>query len=85
MIGLYPEMGRDYYYLIPPLFPDIRMRVGGDNILHITAPNAGEGWIHIQSATLNGIPLDRAFIHHNELVGGGTLELVLSQEPKTSI
>ena len=32
--------------------------------------------------TLNGKPLDRLWITHDEITSGGTLEFVLGKEPK---
>jgi putative alpha-1,2-mannosidase len=47
----------------------------------ITARNNSADNIYIQSAQLNGKPLDRCWITHEEIVGGGTLELVLGPQP----
>ena len=40
--------------------------------------------MYIQSATLNGFPLDRYWFDHADLVKGGTLELDLGPEPNKS-
>jgi putative alpha-1,2-mannosidase len=38
---------------------------------------------YIQSATLNGRPLNRPWITHDEMVNGGTLELTMGIVPNT--
>lgn len=81
MTGLYPEMGRDFYYLIPPLFETVTLQLGGNRTLTIHAPGAREDRIHIRSATLNGAPLETAWVRHAALAEGGTLELELSDTP----
>jgi putative alpha-1,2-mannosidase len=37
--------------------------------------------MYVQSATLNGKPLNRAWLRHAEVVAGGTLELVMGPNP----
>jgi predicted alpha-1,2-mannosidase len=39
---------------------------------------------YVQSATLNGAPLTRAWLRHVEVVAGGTLELVMGPQPNES-
>jgi len=36
---------------------------------------------YIQGATLNGQPLDRCWIRHEEITAGGTLRLTMGPEP----
>lgn len=81
MLGLYPEMGRDFYYLIAPLFERSELRVGGDEILTILAAGAAEDMCFIKSVKLNSAPINRAWLLHNEIAGGGTLEIELSSDP----
>jgi predicted alpha-1,2-mannosidase len=47
----------------------------------VQAENNGPNNIYIQSATLNGQPLYRAWLRHEEIVGGGTLHLVMASKP----
>jgi putative alpha-1,2-mannosidase len=37
--------------------------------------------IYVQSASLNGQPLDRPWISHSEITGGGLLRLVMGAQP----
>jgi len=47
----------------------------------ITAKNSSPANIYIQSATLNGKPLDKSWIYYRDIVNGGKLEYVLGKEP----
>ncbi len=47
----------------------------------ITAVNNSPRNIYIQSAKLNGKPLDRCWLDYKEITAGGTLELLLGPEP----
>ena len=39
---------------------------------------------YIQSVTLNGQPLDRTWIGHDEITAGGELHFVMGAEPNTT-
>jgi predicted alpha-1,2-mannosidase len=47
----------------------------------ITTKNSSPENIYIQSAALNGKPLDKSWIYYRDIVNGGTLEYVLGKEP----
>ncbi|HEY0257366.1 MAG TPA: glycoside hydrolase domain-containing protein, partial [Candidatus Methylacidiphilales bacterium] len=47
----------------------------------ITARNNSPANVYIQSATLNGKPLNRCWINYREITAGGTLDLMLGPEP----
>ncbi len=80
-IGLFPNAGQDYYFIGSPLFTEIRIDVGAGRTFVITALNAGSENPYIQSAMLNGRPLARAWLTHQELVAGGQLRLELGPRP----
>jgi putative alpha-1,2-mannosidase len=64
-----------------PLFDRVRLRLGS-RTLTIEAPSgAVDGTRYVASARLNGRPLRRAWIRHDELARGGTLALRLSPTP----
>jgi predicted alpha-1,2-mannosidase len=50
----------------------------------VLAKNNGSENIYIQSATLNGQPLNRPWLRHEEIVSGGTLEFVMGPKPNTT-
>ena len=64
-----------YLYLNPYSYP-------GEQFVIETEGNQ-PGTVYIQSATLNGEPLDRSWISHEEIVAGGTLHYVLGPDPSS--
>jgi putative alpha-1,2-mannosidase len=50
----------------------------------ITARHNSPNNIYIESATLNGKPLERNYITHEELTAGGELVLDMGPQPKFS-
>ena len=77
--------GDPRYEIFTPLFDkvilhlDPRYTKGGT--FTITAKNNSPENIYIQSATLNGKPLNRCWIDYKEIVAGGNLQLVLGPQP----
>lgn len=75
------------YDITSPLFDRITIHLHADytsgNTFTIETQNNSPDNIYIQSATLNGNPLNRAYFRHSELVSGGTLTLTLGPEPNT--
>lgn len=81
-LGLYPLMGQDLYWLTTPVFTRSEITVGANNErLVIEAPGAGPDRPYIASATLDGKPLDRAWLRHGEIAQGAVLRLTLSATP----
>lgn len=54
------------------------------NKFTVIAENNNAKNIYIQSATLNGKPLERAWITHEEVTAGGTLKLAMGPNPNKS-
>ncbi len=66
--GIYPVMGTDLYLVIPPLADEVKWQVGPRSLpLRVRKDPALDGirW--------NTVPLDRAWLRHEELAGGGEL------------
>ncbi len=88
-MGLHPVCPGDNTWLITsPVFSKITIRLdskycSGDSFTVEARNNSAEN-IYIQSARLNGKPLDRAWIKHCEIASGGTLELIMGPEPNLS-
>ncbi len=82
-IGFYPVAGQDVYVFGTPALADVTLDVAPGKQLHIVSKGFDpSGEVHyIQSATLNGEPLNRAWFRHSEIVNGGTLELVMGTAP----
>lgn len=85
-IGFHPVSPVDGIYIIgSPLFNQVTLRLDpkyypGRTFTVKTVNNSAEN-MYVQSATLNGQPLQRAWLRHSEVVAGGTLELVMGPQP----
>ena len=76
---------RPYYDLGSPIFDRIVVHLdpkyyGGRDFV-IEAHNNSPQNVYVQSARLNGRPLGRAWIYHDEMVAGGTLEFDMGPKP----
>jgi putative alpha-1,2-mannosidase len=75
-------MGQDLYFLTTPVFDKTEIELGASGrTLTIEAPGAGEARPYVRAATLDGRPLDRAWLRHREIAGGATLRFELSAQP----
>ncbi|MDG2520676.1 GH92 family glycosyl hydrolase [Caulobacter segnis] len=79
-IGLFPNAGQPFYYIGSPIFERAVISLENGRTFTVSAKGAGEA-IHVVGARLNGKPIDRAWITHQELAAGGVLELTMAQEP----
>jgi predicted alpha-1,2-mannosidase len=77
-----------YYDLTSPLFDRVTLHLDpdyyGGHTFAIEAHGNSEKNVYIQSARLNGKPLQRAWIYHSEIVAGGKLEFEMGPNPNTS-
>lgn len=85
-LGFYPVAGQDVYILGTPAIPDSTIAVGNGKTLHIVAKNAGEDGLnrYIQSATLNGKPLNNTWFRHADIANGGELILTMGSAPSAT-
>lgn len=79
-LGLYPIPGCDRYVVGAPLFPRAQIAVAG-GVFTVAAPAVSAANLFVQSARLNGAPLERAELRHADLRAGGTLEFEMGPEP----
>jgi predicted alpha-1,2-mannosidase len=81
-MGMYPIMGQDIYLIATPVFEHVEVQLGQhDKTLIIEAPGASPDRSYIAAATLNGSPLDRAWLRHSEIARGATLHFQLTDHP----
>jgi predicted alpha-1,2-mannosidase len=81
-LGMYPVApGWPVYELGTPEFDQASIRVAGGKQFTVRAPGASRGLFYIQSATLNGVPLDRPWIMHREIASGGELVFTMGAAP----
>ncbi|HEX3356916.1 MAG TPA: GH92 family glycosyl hydrolase [Tepidisphaeraceae bacterium] len=79
--GLYPIAGQDIYYVHGPRIPKITFHLPGGKTFTVISQNASPENIYIQSAKLDGKPLDHPWIHHQDITAGGTLEFEMGNKP----
>jgi putative alpha-1,2-mannosidase len=80
-LGFYPvNPGQPIYALGSPLFDKAAIHLENGKTFHVEARRKA-GDFYVQSATLNGKPLDRAWISHQEIAHGGTLRFTLGPKP----
>ncbi len=84
MLGLYPlRMGAPEYIIGSPAFPRAEVDLGGGRTLTVIARNNGARNVYVQSLKVNGQPWDKAWIPHEDIAGGATLEFVMGDTPST--
>lgn len=87
-LGLFQMQGgcgdQPVFDLGSPLFEEARIRLENGKELVIKANNNSDRNRYIQSARLNGKPLDQAWIHVSAIQSGGTLEYEMGPEPNRS-
>ena len=83
-LGFYPVTpGIAAYEIGTPLLPSATLHLDGGKTFHIRAENVSGANRYIQSATLNGKPLERFWIRHAEIAAGGELVFRMGPQPNT--
>ncbi|VGO23226.1 GH92 family glycosyl hydrolase [Pontiella sulfatireligans] len=85
-MGFHPVCpGDNVYLLTSPVFDKVTITLDPDYYkggkFTVVAENNSPENIYIQSAKLNGKPLERAWITHQEIVAGGTIEYKMGPKP----
>ncbi|HEX4031520.1 MAG TPA: GH92 family glycosyl hydrolase [Terracidiphilus sp.] len=80
-MGIFPNAGQDIYLIGSPAYPQTTLHLARGRQFVIEARNLSPGNIYVTAATLNGKPLDRAWLRHNEIVAGGRLVLTMAAAP----
>jgi predicted alpha-1,2-mannosidase len=81
-LGIYPVApGSPYYVIGSPLFGQAVIGVAGNKTFTIKTENNSKENKYIQSATLNGKPITRTWISHQEIMNGGVLEFKMGPKP----
>lgn len=79
-IGLFPNAGQDFYYLLPPAFSDVELLMENGKKLNIHTVKDTPDACYIKSVSLNGKVLDRGWVYHREIAQGATLTFELTTE-----
>ena len=78
-LGFYPVApGTNEYVIGRPFVDRAVLHLPNGKQLTISAEHLGDANAFVQSITLNGKPLDRVFVRHEELMAGGELRFVMS-------
>lgn len=81
-MGFYPVCpGSPVYEIGSPIFERTAIRMGNGKLFTIVANHVSARNKYIQSAELNGKPLDHAWFRHRDIAEGGTLVLEMADHP----
>lgn len=85
-MGFYPvNPVEGKYQLGTPLFEKVTIKTGPEKKFVITANKVSDKHIYVKKVLLNGEPLKRTWITHEEIMNGGTLEFVLDTQIPASL
>jgi len=83
-LGFYPLAPASNQYIIGrPFLRRATLQLPNGRRFSIIAAGLDEAHPYIASATLNGKPLERAFIRHEEIMAGGELRFTMARAPNT--
>lgn len=81
-LGFYPVCpGKPEYALGTPLFDSAELKFENGKSFKVVSAGAGDGLRYIKEARLNGEKLERSFLTHDQIMSGGTLELIMDRVP----
>ena len=81
-MGFYPLDPASAEYMIgSPLFTRATLHLANGKAFTVNAKGNSPGNVYIQSATLNGKPLDVPMIRYQQIMAGGTLDFVMGPRP----
>jgi predicted alpha-1,2-mannosidase len=81
-MGFYPVNPASAEYMIgSPMFGKMSMKLGNGKTFTVVAKNNSAGNVYIQSATLNGKPLNEPVIRYSDIMQGSRLEFVMGAQP----
>jgi len=81
-LGFYPVApGSNQYVIGRPFLPRATLNLPNGKRFTVIAEGLDDAHTYIGGATLNGKPLDRAYLEHAEIVAGGELKFVMQAEP----
>ncbi len=84
-MGFYPVCpGKPVYDIGSPIFEEVKLHLAGGKTFRVLARHVSPRNKYIQSAELNGRPLNKPWFEHKDLAGGGTLILEMGPRPNQS-
>ena len=84
-LGFYPVCpGKPGYAIGSPRFPRATIHLPSGKDLVIEARDVSDTAMHVAAFEVNGAPITRSWIRHDEIVGGGVLSFRMSDRPNTT-
>jgi putative alpha-1,2-mannosidase len=84
-LGFYPVCpAAGEYAMGSPLFQKITLKLENGKTFSIDATGNSEQNVYIQSAKLNQVPWTKNFLTHQQIMQGGTLQLMMGAKPNTT-
>jgi len=81
-LGFYPVTpGSNQYVVGRPFLPRATLHLPNGRRFTVVADGLDDAHPYLGGATLNGEPLDRAYLTHEEIVAGGELRFTMQAEP----
>lgn len=81
-MGFYPVNPVSGIYEIgTPIFPKTQLHLANGKVFTVSAHHVSRENIYIQSVKLNGIPYDKCYITHQQIMDGATLEFEMGNTP----
>lgn len=81
-LGFYPVTPASNTYIIGrPFFKTAEIQINKSNSFKIIANKLSDLNLYIGSVTLNGNPLNRSYLYHDEIMAGGVLEFEMTNQP----
>ncbi|MET3928578.1 putative alpha-1,2-mannosidase [Lysobacter sp. OAE881] len=81
-LGFYPVApGSNEYVIGRPFMPRVTLNLPNGKRFTVIADGLDDAHLYIGTATLNGKPLERAFVRHDEIMAGGELRFTMQAQP----
>ncbi|MDG2517385.1 GH92 family glycosyl hydrolase [Lysobacter soli] len=81
-LGFYPVApGSNEYVIGRPFMPRATLNLPNGKRFNVIADGLDDAHLYIGTATLNGKPLERAFLRHDEIMAGGELRFTMQAQP----
>ncbi|MBX2843240.1 MAG: GH92 family glycosyl hydrolase [Flammeovirgaceae bacterium] len=81
-MGIYPVTpGSTQYAIGSPIFDNVRLELSEGKTFQISTKKNSTENKYIQSVRLNGKPVNRAWLDHQEIMDGGTIEFTMGSKP----
>jgi predicted alpha-1,2-mannosidase len=82
MMGFFPVTpGIPVYNVGSPFFEEVEIALPNNKTFKVKAENFSEKNKYVQSAQINGTPLNKPWFTHDDLVKGGELKLIMGDRP----